>query len=279
MNALPPSPLPVGRSSSPGAPPLGPVPRRPTWSRAPGWSRYRLDLGYRLDLAYRLDLGTRLGTWRADLGRVRARLPLTLIYLVVITTGHAGMALAPVAARQQLLAAASTNVSHLLHYPLLVLPGSALLFDEGLVFWLGFIGLMLGGLEWRWGWRRTLLVAAGGHVLGTLVSEALTAIRVIYLHLPLSAAHQSDVGVSYFAFAAASAVLIVHSWWFRGLAMCLLGSVLPWQLIGIDKLQVAPLGHAVAVAFGLGAGLFIVLRNGGTAQVVEHQAADADRAN
>ena len=105
------------------------------------------------------------------------------------------------------LADVSTNLHHLTRDPLAVLATSAFFTRGGLVFALAGALLCVGLLERVAGPRRTLMVAVSAHVIGTLVSEGVVAIRIAAHDLPAAARNLLDVGPSYVIVGCAAAAI------------------------------------------------------------------------
>jgi hypothetical protein len=97
---------------------------------------------------------------------------------------------------------------------------------------------------------RTVLVCGAGHVIGTLVSEGIVAYRIAAGLLPASSAHIVDVGPSYVVVSAITVVVLYGSRPARvAAALGFVGLVFAGHIFsGLSTLQVAPVGHAVAIA-------------------------------
>jgi hypothetical protein len=132
---------------------------------------------------------------------------LTLAYAAALLGTNVWLELAPAGTEDRVLHDTSTNLAHLIHDPWLVLPASALFTRGGLVYALIGCALCLAPLELVEGPRRALLIGLAGHVIGTLVSEAVVAIRIAVGDAPETARHALDVGPSYVLVAAAAAVI------------------------------------------------------------------------
>ena len=124
--------------------------------------------------------------------------PLTTAYAGLLLVTTVLLRLAPVDIDDQVLTGSSTDVTHLLRDPALVMVASALVLP-GLT-WLpdGLVLLTLGrSLERRVGTWRTGLAMATGHVLGTVLTEGPIAVGVALHRLPGAWATRLDVGASY----------------------------------------------------------------------------------
>jgi hypothetical protein len=101
----------------------------------------------------------------------------------------------------------STNLRHLTHDPWFVLAASAFFTRGGLVFAIGGALLCVGLLQYVAGWRMTVVVAVTAHIIGTLVSEGVIAIRIATRDLPTAARGLLDVGPSYIIVGCAAAAV------------------------------------------------------------------------
>jgi hypothetical protein len=138
----------------------------------------------------------------------RRRVPaLTLAYAAALLGTNIWLELASARTEDRVLQDGSTNLAHLVHDPWLVLPASALFTRGGLIYALIGCAVCLGPLELMEGPRRALAIGLGGHVIGTVVSEAVVAVRIAAGDLPESARHALDVGPSYILVAAGAAVI------------------------------------------------------------------------
>lgn len=131
----------------------------------------------------------------------------TLAYAAVLLATNIWLETSSPRTEARVLQATSTNIAHLLHDAWFVLPASALFTRGGLPVAIAGCLVCVGLLEISAGRRLTLAVAATGHVVGTLVSEGVVAIRLAAGDLPDSARHLLDVGPSYVLVACASTVI------------------------------------------------------------------------
>lgn len=195
------------------------------------------------------------------MGFVR-RYPVPLCYL-------AGLAVVSVVfqrvlspgAQQRFDAWASTNLTNLPHRPLSTMVVSGLIAESGLLPWLLLTGTGLILLVQRFGNARAATIVASAHVVGTLISEGIVAVRIHQGILPESDRDISDVGPSYVTAAALVAVvLFAPELWQRGIGLCAwLVAVMTW-FDGLGSLDVAAVGHMVAMITGaLLGGLFMLV--------------------
>jgi hypothetical protein len=159
-------------------------------------------------------------------------------------------------ARLSVLAASSTDIAHLERAPWVVLPASSIWSGDMFGYWAVVVLLCVGALERLRGGLVTVLTGALAHVVGTVVSEGITAARIAAGDLSTSARHVLDVGPSYAVAACATAVVFSPgaNRWLRW--ACAL-TLIPLVVTAFDfseESQVAAIGHAVAMLIGVGAG-------------------------
>ncbi len=155
-------------------------------------------------------------------------------------------------AQAAFVAWASTSVANLEHDPVGCLVVSAFIAGGGVgavVAWLPVIAIAMFAASRAVGGRRTVLVCAAGHVVGTLVSEGIVAWRVAAGALPGSYRHLTDIGPSYVVVSALiCALLCAPSRWRLLAAVDLLVLVVVWRIFGgITSLDVAAVGHLTAI--------------------------------
>jgi hypothetical protein len=181
------------------------------------------------------------------------RVPFVAVgYATVLVVAHFWLASLRPAHRARVLLSTSTDVYHLEHDPWRVLPLSALWAQGWLALWVIGVAVCLGLLELSFGALPTLAIAGAGHVIGTLVSEAVVALRVSAGDLPSSARHLLDVGPSYVVVACGVAVAsspAVRRRW-RVLSALTLVPLTIETLDGLTSGEVDAIGHAVAAAVG-----------------------------
>ena len=177
----------------------------------------------------------------------------TLLYAVALLATNVWLESSSPRTEAKVLQATSTNLFHLGHDPWLVLPVSAFFTRGGL--WIAIAGcfLCVGLLEISLGWRVTLAVASVGHVIGTLVSEGIVAVRLALGDLPDSARRILDVGPSYVLVACAATVIAWPETDSRLRIACAIG-VAPIFVFTAWRLpagRVDAIGHATAALTGL----------------------------
>jgi hypothetical protein len=190
------------------------------------------------------------------------RYPVPLCYLAGLTVVSLVFQriLSP-AAEQRFDGWASTNLSNLPHRPLSTMIVSGLIAESGLLPWLLLTGAGLILLVKRFGNMRAATIVASAHVVGTLISEGIVALRINQGILPESDRDISDVGPSYITAAALVAVILyAPELWQRGIGLCAwLVAVTTW-FDGLTTLDVAAVGHLVSMITGaLLGGLFVLL--------------------
>lgn len=143
---------------------------------------------------------------------------------------------------------ASTNLANLPSRPVSTMVVSGFIAESGLLPWFVLTSVGLFMLVQRFGNIRTAGIVAAGHVIGTLVSEGIVALRIHQGILPDSERDISDVGPSYIAAAAlVGAILYGPRLWQRGLALgAWLVAILTW-FNGITTLEVSAVGHTVSM--------------------------------
>lgn len=176
--------------------------------------------------------------------------PVAVGYAIALLISNILLALLPAADGFAIAHAASTNIKHLALDPLVVLPASAFVPSGNGWIWVPLSVLLLGGLERALGARRALLVAFGGHVIATLLSESFLAAQIAWHTAPRSAINILDVGPSYVMFAALAGCLVVGSQRLRCAAVLAAAMLLPSSLQGISHFGMSAIGHLLSLAFG-----------------------------
>ncbi len=176
-------------------------------------------------------------------------------YVLLLVGAYVWWVAQPPGERLAAVAGSSTDLDHLEHVPWLVLPASSLWSGHLVGYWAAVALLCLGGLERLRGPLLTLGTGAVAHVVGTLVSEGVVAIRIAAGTLSSSARHVLDVGPSYVVASCAAAVVVSSGarTWVR--VACGL-TLVPLVVTAFDLSaagQVAAVGHAVAVLVGVAA--------------------------
>jgi hypothetical protein len=150
----------------------------------------------------------------------------------------------------------STNLVNLADHPVRSLVGSAFVTDDGTVAsWvvLAFVGLATAGDAL--GNVRLAALLAGGHVLGTLVSEAVLGVQVRAGVMPVAARSIVDVGPSYVvAPALVLGLLLGRTLVGRAASGLGLALLAPHLFGGLLRLEVSSVGHVVAIGVALLAG-------------------------
>jgi hypothetical protein len=147
----------------------------------------------------------------------------------------------------------STDLSHLRHVPWLVLPASSLWSGHLIAYWAVVTLLCLGALELVRGPVVTLVTGLAAHVIGTVVSEGILAIRIGLGAVSSSATHLLDVGPSYIVASCAAAVVASS----RAPRLVRIGcavTLIPLLVSAFDvddAGQVASVGHGVAILIGI----------------------------
>lgn len=179
------------------------------------------------------------------------------VYTAMLVGGYAWWILQSAHERTAILQSSSTDLDHLQHVPWLVLPASSVWSGNPIGYWVVVSLLCLGALELIGGPLRTLLTGFAAHVLATVVSEGIVAIRIASGELSSSARHLLDVGPSYVVAACAAAVVTSS----RAPRLVRVGCALTMVPLAIDAFdlteasQVAAVGHAVALLVGAWVGL------------------------
>ena len=156
--------------------------------------------------------------------------------------------LAP-AAQQAWLGWASTDLVNLRHDPLGCLVGSALITDDRPWAWVALVGLGAAGRAL--GNLRTLWLVLIAHVVATLVSEGLLALRITTGREPVSARTVVDVGPSYVVVSALVVGLAYAGLLARIASAGCFAAVAPFLFGGLFSGDVWALGHLTACAVGL----------------------------
>ncbi|MFA1540966.1 rhomboid-like protein [Actinomadura monticuli] len=190
----------------------------------------------------------------------RYAMPLTFLGLFAAVWMVQALVLPP-SARHAVVAWASTNLSNLAVNPVGTMVASAFVAEgaQGVLLVAAAIGLF--PLTRRFGNLRAVVLVAASHVLGTLVSQGIALVRLEAGLLSDSIRTIPDVGPSYVLCAALVAAFLYGDGRVRRLpalaGWCALAPVL---LAGLPALEVAAVGHLVAmVAGGLIGGLLLLL--------------------
>jgi hypothetical protein len=179
-------------------------------------------------------------------------MPVVFIAALCVVSSVYSYALGP-AERRSVVAATATNIANLERDPVATLVASAFVAESALWAWVPLAVVGLFPLVRRFGNPRALLLVASAHVAGTLLSEGLLAWRISTGAEPASMRFLDDVGPSYVI---ASALLVTAVYgragrWWRALAAVGLVVLAPSLFSGLDHLDVAAVGHVVAMTTGI----------------------------
>ncbi|MFC4906046.1 rhomboid-like protein [Actinomadura gamaensis] len=200
------------------------------------------------------------------MGGFLRRYPMPLVFLVLFAaSGFVQLYLLSEPARRALIAWASTNLDNLSWNPVGTLVTSAFVAEGEHAAQLVQLAVMALGLfpvARRFGNLRGVLLVAAAHVAGTLVSEGLAAVRLELGSLTASVRDISDVGPSYVLAAALVATILFGPGRVpRVLAAGALAVLSPYLFEGLTSLDVAAVGHVVAMATGTALGALMILRD------------------
>jgi hypothetical protein len=151
---------------------------------------------------------------------------------------------------------ASTNLVNLPHHPVGAMIGSAFVDDSNIVDWivLGLIGLVCAGHTL--GNLRCAMVVTAAHVVGTVVSEGILAVRIAGRAAPASERTILDIGPSY-VIVAALVVGIAYGRWPARIASAIAFALLaPHLFVGLTHLDVSAVGHCCVIVVSLVMGFF-----------------------
>lgn len=198
------------------------------------------------------------------MGGFLRRYPMPLLFLVLFAaTGFAQVFLLTGPARQALIAWTSTNLDNLSWNPVGTMIASAFVAEgerAAQSFQLLMMAVGLFPVARRFGNLRGVLLVAAAHVAGTLVSEGLTAVRLAAGSVSASVREISDVGPSYVLSAALIATIFFGPGRVaRVLAAAGLAVLAPFLLEGLTGLDVAAVGHVVAMGTGVALGGLMAL--------------------
>jgi len=155
----------------------------------------------------------------------------------------------------------STNLANLPVRPFSTLVTSAFVTEDPIVVWAVLTTLGLVFLVHRFGNRRSFLLVGTTHVLATLVSEGVVALRLFAHDAPAALRHIVDVGPSYVTTAALVAVAAYgRQRWERIAGLLGFLFLAPFLFEGLTGLDVAAVGHLVSVLLGLLIGYLMILR-------------------
>jgi hypothetical protein len=193
-------------------------------------------------------------------------------------SGVYAYALGP-AQQRLVVASTATNLANLRNDPLGTMIASVFVAEAEPWLWVAFAALGLFPVAHRFGNVRTLVLVGAAQVIGTLISEGLLAWRISAGVMPTSARYVDDVGPSYVVASALIATILygavplmrtarhghwlfdrIPSRWWRICAGVGLAFLAPHLFYKLDRLDVAAVGHVVALLVGAGVGLLFVRR-------------------
>ncbi|MGI5322601.1 rhomboid-like protein [Actinomadura nitritigenes] len=174
--------------------------------------------------------------------------------------------LLPPAAQRTVVAWTSTNLANLAVDPVGTMVASAFVAEGSQAALLVVAVLGLFPVVRRFGNVRAIVLVAVSHVTGTLISQGIAFVRLEAGLLSDSVRTISDVGPSYVLCAAlVAAILYGHGRIRRLLAFAAWVSLLPFLFEGLFSLEVAAVGHLVAMISGALVGGVLLLRERGRA--------------
>jgi hypothetical protein len=151
----------------------------------------------------------------------------------------------------QLHQASSTDVTHLLRDPFLVLVASAMWIVGGVVSPYAFLFLLvLTALERRIGGVRAAGVFLSGHILATLATEGTVGIAVLAGHLPDTSLHRLDYGISFGVATSIGALAGLLRPWLGLPLIALFGWSLVADLIAFTD-PMTNWGHLISLTIGV----------------------------
>jgi len=208
---------------------------------------------------------------------VLRRFPVPIIFILALCSVSSVYAygLGPTDQRS-FIASTATNLVNLRTHPLGTLIASAFVSEATPWIWIGFAVVGMFPLVHRFGNLRGLLLVAAAQVIGTLISEGLLAWRISTGAAPGSLRFLDDVGPSYVIASALIATILygpepavrtarhghwlfdrVASRWWRLGALVGLAFLTPHLFGGLDHLDVAAVGHLVALITGAVGGFLL----------------------
>jgi len=154
--------------------------------------------------------------------------------------------------RRLLVGWASTNLANLPTRPFTTMVTSAFITQDPIIVWAVLTTLSLVTLVHRFGNLRAAVLVGTAHVLATLVSEGIVAIRLFAHDAPTALRHIVDVGPSYVT---ASALVAVAAYgrqrWERIAALTGFLFLSPFLYEGLFGLEVSAVGHLASALLGL----------------------------
>jgi hypothetical protein len=205
------------------------------------------------------------------------RFPMPIVFIMVLCAVSSVYAygLGP-SDQRSLIASTATNLVNLRTNPVGTLIASAFVSEATPWIWIGFAIVGLFPLVHRFGNLWALLLVGAAQVIGTLISEGLLAWRIAAGAVPGSMRFLDDVGPSYVIASALVATILygpepavrtarhghwlfdrIASRWWRAGALAGLAMLAPHLFGGLEHLDVAAVGHLVALVTGAGVGLLL----------------------
>jgi hypothetical protein len=184
----------------------------------------------------------------ARLGRLVTRAPAVsaLVVLLVISESVTRWGVRDPEALEQW---ASTNLVNLHRHPVTALIASAFFSADGIGSDLVLLAVAGIVLEARVGWRRTLLAAATGHVIASLVTEGAVLLAILSGHEGRQAASQLDVGISYVTWTMVGAALLFFAPRWR---RCAVGAAAGYLVVQLSlSWDMTAWGHVLSLLIGL----------------------------
>jgi hypothetical protein len=202
------------------------------------------------------------------------RYAVAVVYTSALAIGSVLLHAQPPYVRAYWLDWASTNLANAPDHAVSTLVLSAFLTNGEVRWWLLLSLVALGAVGFVFGAWRTALLAAGAHLLGTVISEGILGYRVFTGVLPDSYRHIQDIGPSYVVAGALVAGIAYARWPGRMLCGAGFAFVAPSLFTGLLELEVSAVGHvtAILVALAIGGGFVLARRN--RRYLVRHQPAD-----
>jgi hypothetical protein len=216
----------------------------------------------------------------------RYPVPIVFIMAFCVVSAVYAYGLGP-ADQRSFVASTATNIVNLQTDPLGTLVASAFVAEAAPWIWVAFAVVGLFPVAHRFGNLRALVLLAGAQVIGTLISEGVLAWRISTGALPESMRLLDDVGPSYVIASALIATIlygaepairaarhahwlfdrVASRWWRIGAAVGL-ALLAPHLFQGLERLDVAAVGHTVAMVTGAGLGLLLLRLERGGRRVV-----------
>jgi hypothetical protein len=184
------------------------------------------------------------------------------VYPAALLAGTSILQAQAPARRQQCLAWLSTDLHNLATHPVGSLLGSALVCEGDLLAWLVLALAGLTGLGLRIGARAAAGLVLAVHVLATLVSQGVVALRIAGGQLPGSARVMSDVGPSYLVVAALIGALVYGPVLGRVLGGVGFALLAPSLFGGLTRLEVSAMGHLASIVLAVLLGGLVARRQG-----------------